>query len=295
MANFPHTRPHIQHRLASLGFSLSLLVLTAGSVSASHLAREDPPEPIFTQRAFIENNVENGSEWTRGLDGNEIELGLGVTWIFFDQLQLGAEVPIGIVMPDQSATTAGLSDINFSAKWLFCCDETTGYTFISARVDVNPPTGNRSRDLGGDGHFGFSLNLGYGLTVMESLQDLSIQFQLSYFQQMRLTDDQLNTAQQLGLPETLQKNVIWNLALVQPFFGGRLQISLEALGTSVVDALEADDRGSSLQLAAGFWVIPFNDNHMLSNLSIGLGGRVPVTDRREDRGGATLIFEFTFD
>ena len=112
---------------------------------------------------------------------------------------------------------------------------------------------------------------------------------------MRLTDEELNAALEFGLPETLGKRVVWNLALVQPFFGGRLQLSLEALGASVVDGLAMDDEGSSLQLGAGFWVVPFGDDHSLSNLNIGVGGRVPVTTRREDRGGAMLIFEFAFD
>ena len=143
--------------------------------------------------------------------------------------------------------------------------------------------------------FGFSLNLGYGLTVSESLQDLSIQFQASYFQQMRLSSDQLETARSLGLSKTLEKRVLWNLAFVQPLFGGRFSPSFEILGTSVVDALESSGEGSILELAVGFWLAPFNDGHALSNLSIGLGGRVPVTNRREDQGGATLIFEFAFD
>ncbi len=67
------------------------------------------------------------------------------------------------------------------------------------------------------------------------------------------------------------------------------------LGTSIVDSVQVGDQGSSFQLAAGFWVIPFGDDHALSNLNIAVGGRVPVTSRREDRGGAKIIVEFAFD
>ena len=272
-----------------------LSLILAAPAGAGHLAREDPPEPIFTQRAFIENNLEGGVDWGRGFGTQDLELGLGVTWIVLDRLQLGAEIPLGISIPDDGTTHADLSDINLSAKWLLCCKEPMGYTFVAARVDVSPPTGDRKHDIGGTGSFGFSLDLGHGFTVSESLQDLSIQFQASYFQQMRLSRDQLDTARSLGLSKTLEKRVVWNLAFVQPLFGGRLQPSFELLGTSIVDAVQSADEGSSFQLAAGFWVVPFGDGHPLSNLSIGLGGRVPVTNRREDQGGAALIFELAFE
>ena len=35
-----------------------LSLILAAPAGAEHLAREDPPEPIFTQRAFIENDLE---------------------------------------------------------------------------------------------------------------------------------------------------------------------------------------------------------------------------------------------
>ena len=270
------------------------LALAAPS-AAEHLAREDPPEPIFTQRAFIENNIETGIDWGRGFGTQELEIGLGTTWVFFERLQLGAEVPLGITIPDEGSSHADLADIDLSAKWVFCCDEPTGYTLAAVRVDVSPPTGDRDRDIGGTGSFGFSLDLGYGVTVSESLQDLSVQFQVSYFQQMRLSSDQLESARSLGLSKTLEKQVLFNLAFVQPLFGGRFSPSFEILGTSVVDGLQSSDQGTSLELALGFWLAPFDADHALSNLSVGLGGRVPVTNRREDQGGATLIFEWAFD
>jgi hypothetical protein len=277
--------------------SLACLLITlsfSAPAAASHLAREDPPEPIFVQRAFIEKNVEAGIDWGHGLDSEDVEIEAGLTWVFFDRLQLGADIPLGIAVPDQGSTQAGVADIDFSAKWVICCNAPSGYTFASLRADISPPTGDRNRDIGGTGSFGFSLNLGYGLTVAESLQDLSVQFQASYAQQMRMSLDQLEIAQSLGLSETLEKRVLWNLAFVQPLFGGRFSPSFEILGTSVVDAVLPSDEGSMLELAIGFWVVPFGDGHALSNLSIGLGGRLPVTDRREDEGGATLIFEFSF-
>ena len=278
----------------SLGCLLITLSFSAPA-AASHLAREDPPEPIFVQRAFIEKNVEVGIDWGHGLDSEDVEIEAGLTWVFFDRLQLGADIPLGIAVPDQGSTQADLADIDFSAKWVICCDAPSGYSFASLRADISPPTGDRKRDIGGTGSFGFSLNLGYGLTVAESLQDLSVQFQASYAQQMRMSLDQRETAQSLGLSETLEKRVLWNLAFVQPLFGGRFRPSFEILGTSVVDGLQSSDQGTSLELALGFWLAPFDANHALSNLSVGLGGRVPVTNRREDQGGATLIFEWAFD
>ena len=115
-----------------LAWILLVLAFAAPSV-AEHLAREDPPEPIFTQRAFIENDLETGIDWGRGFGTQDLEIGLGTTWVFFDRLQLGAEIPLGISIPDDGSTHADLADINLSAKWLLCCEEPTGYTFAAAR------------------------------------------------------------------------------------------------------------------------------------------------------------------
>ena len=169
MRSFQALKGVSTNRVSRVGSFLIVLGL-AIPAAANHLAREDPPEPIFVQRAFIENDLEAGIDWERGDGSQDLEIEAGVTWVFFDRLQLGADIPLGISIPDHGSTEADLADIDFSAKWLICCDEPTGYTFVSARADVSPPTGDRSRDIGGTGSFGFSLNLGYGLTVAESLQ-----------------------------------------------------------------------------------------------------------------------------
>jgi hypothetical protein len=126
-----------------------LALILAAPAGAEHLAREDPPEPIFTQRAFIENDLDGAVDWGRGFGTQDLELGLGVTWIVLDRLQLGAEIPLGISIPDDGTTHADLSDIDLSVKWLLCCKEPMGYTFVAARVAVSPPTGDRNHDNAG--------------------------------------------------------------------------------------------------------------------------------------------------
>jgi hypothetical protein len=47
-----------------LACSGALLVHPSAALSR-HLARTDPTEPIFTQRAFVEKNVELDTSWSR--------------------------------------------------------------------------------------------------------------------------------------------------------------------------------------------------------------------------------------
>ena len=58
------------------------MTLQAGLASADHLAREDPPEPIFSQRPYIENDLETSLDWTRGFDAQDFEVNFATTWIF---------------------------------------------------------------------------------------------------------------------------------------------------------------------------------------------------------------------
>ena len=262
-------------------------VLAVGSPAAwaGHVAREDPPEPIFTERAFIENDLELDAAVDRDTDGDTWEFSPSITWIFFERLQLGAEIPVGWRIPDQGSRQVALSDVDLSAKWLFCCDRPMGFAFLSTRVDVAPPTGDRSAGIGGTGDLTVSLLGGYGLTVVESLEDLSIQGQLAWDQELR--------------PEasggTSQKSVLWNIAFGQPLWGGRFVPTFEVLGTSVVDATEASDERTRLDLAAGLLLRPFPDDHWGSPITLSGGWRFPVANRGDFRGAGSLSIEWAFD
>lgn len=264
-------------------------------VKAGHLAREDPVEPIFTERAFIEKNLELDIGIENGDGGVDLELSPGATWVFWDRLQLGLEVPYGISFSENESTRSNISDIGLSAKVLLCCETERGYTFLSVRGDVEIPSGDRSKDIGGEGSFGFALLGGHGFTVVPSLPDLTVQVELAYAQQIRLSEDQSIFARQFGLSDTREKEIDWNFAFAQQFAGGRFSPVFEVLGTSIVDGVNEDDEGTIVELSVGSWLVPFADDHTLNHLSIGFGWRWPVTDRRRNEGQGLVIFELAFD
>ena len=271
--------------LARLTIWIGILACASSTAFANHVAREDPPEPIFTERAFIENDVELDTGVDRDSDGDTWEIAAGVTWIFFERLQLGAELPVGIADPDHASRDVALSDVGVSGTWLFCCDRGTGFAFFSTRVDVAAPTGDRSAGIGGTGELTVSLLGSYGLTVIEALEDLGIQGQLAWDQELR--------------PDTpgdrLEKSVLWNLALGQPLWRGAFVPTFELLGTSVVDASDADDERTRLDLAAGFQLRPFPDDHWGSPITVSGGWRFPVLNRGDFRGTGLLSIEWAFD
>lgn len=263
---------------------LSLAFLAQPS-AASHVAREDPPEPIFTERAFIENDLELDVGLDRDADADSWEVSPSVTWIFFERLQLGAELPVGGRVPDTGASQVAFSDLGLSAKWLFCCDREMGFLFLSARVDVAPPTGDRVAGIGGTGALRFSLLGGYGLTVIEALEDLAIQAQLAWDQALRSE----------GPGGTTQKSVRWNVAFSQPVCAGRVIPTFEVLGTTVVDATRARDEVTRLDLGVGFQLRPFPDAHWGSPITFSGGWRFPVANRGNSRGSGVVSIEWAFD
>ena len=277
---------------------ISLLVLLycyAPLSIGEHRSREDPVEPIFTERAFIENNIELDVGIENGFNNVDLEISPGVSWVFWDRLQLGFEIPYGISIPDQEATRSNISDIGLSAKVLLCCDTQQGYTFVAIRSDVSIPSGSLAKDIGGQGSFGFSLLGGYGLTVVPSWDDLTVQIEIAYEQQIHLSNDQQTLVNQFGLNDTREKEVDWNIAFAQQFAGGRINPVFEILGSSIVDAQITEDQGTIVELSVGGWIVPFRDNHALSNFSIGMGWRFPVTERRNNDGAGVVIFELAFD
>ena len=102
-------------------------------------------------------------------------------------------------------------------------------------------------------------------------------------------------AEQLGIPPTREKDFVWNLAFTQTYADGRLRPDVELLGTTVVDALQSDDEGTSVELAVGGWTAPFADDHWGAPLSFGVGYRWPLTHFRDALGAGLLIVEWAFD
>src|SRR6516225_1223322 len=106
----PRLAPRIAILLLACG---ALTTLCPSPAWCRHLARLDPTEPIFTQRAFVEKNLELDTSWDKTSTGNALEMAPGVSWVFAQRLELDAEVPFGLQIPRQGATVGSLGDIAF--------------------------------------------------------------------------------------------------------------------------------------------------------------------------------------
>lgn len=289
------SRRFLSCRLIVCLLSAVVAIVLAEPARARHRARTDPAEPIFTQRPFIEKDLELDVGWERASGSHLVQPVLGNTWVFWNRLETTVEIPFGVRIPDDGPAEGDLSDVGFGVQLLLCCKPGKLLDYLSIRADVEAPTGNRAHDVGGTGSFAFSLLPGRLVTVIESLPDVFIQIQLAYAQDIRASAGDIETAARLGRPVVRGKDFIWNLAFAQTYLDGRIRPVAELLGTTVLDAVAPDDEGTIVELAAGLWVAPFYDEHWLAPVSMGVGYRWPVTSRHDTLMGALFIVEWAFD
>jgi len=265
--------------LLSTALAPSVGVLPA---AAHHRARLDPTEPLFTERSFVERNLELDTTWEHRADGNGVELSPSFTWVFWKWLQFDLEIPAAIEVPEHGATVGSLDDVTVAAQAMLCCQPDRLLDYLSLRLEVEAPTGDRAKDIGGAGAYRASVLPGRLVTVRESLPDLFVQAELAYEGAMR---------PDLG-GSSLAHEVDWNVAFAQQYLAGRLRPVCELLGTSTV---AGDDEGTIVELAAGVWTAPFADEHWLSPVSMGMGWKWPVTGGADAELTGLFIVEWAFD
>jgi hypothetical protein len=260
---------------------------------AHHRARLDPTEPIFTQRSFVEKNLELDSGWAHGGAGDSLEFSPGASWVFGQRLEIDLEVPVGVQFPSPGAAVGSLGDIGAGVQVLLCCQPNQLLDYFSLRAEVAAPTGSRGKAIGGTGAWSAALLPGRLFTIAERLPDLFVQAQVAYAEQLRPDDEARAAAADAGASAPREKEVQWNIAFAQQYLAGRLRPVFEVLGTSIVDAA-AGGEGTIVELAAGLWVAPFADDQWLSPVSLGLGWKWPVTAHRDSDVAGLLILEWSF-
>lgn len=263
------------------------MLLHPSAAWSRHLARTDPTEPIFTQRSFVEKNVEFDTSWGRAPGSNTVGLTSGASWVFWKQLQFNLELPADLRIPDNAPTVGAVGDLGLGAQLLLCCGPEGPLDYLSIRADVVAPTGSLRKGIDGTGSWSVSLLPARRFTILQRLPDLMVQMQLAYSQDIKPTQ----SASDGGIR---QKTLLWNSAFAQQYLAGRIRPVFEVLGTTVVDAASTTDERTVVELAAGMWVAPFPDDHPLSPVSIGLGWKWPVRGLLEDTLTGVLIIEWSF-
>jgi len=283
--------------VAVLRLLVVALALAPAAASGRHLARLDPTEPLFTQRAFVEKNLELDTGWEKPPGENDVELAPGVTWVFWKMLELDLEVPVALRIPDDAATVGSVGDLGFAAQVQLCCAPDALLDYLSLRGEVAAPTGSLAKGTGGVGAWSVSVLPARDFTVADALPDLLVQVQLSYEQGIRaqtgdVGDDGAGADD--ASPGVRQKAFVWNTAFAQQYLDGRFRPVFEVLGTTVLDAAEPDAERSYVELAGGLWLAPFSDDSWLSPLNLGVGIKWPVTRRLESEVTGVLVTEWSF-
>lgn len=268
------------------------LTISIVPVFGDTLGKFDPVEPIFTEEAFLEKTL----EFDVGIENQDMEKSVEIdiigSWIFANRLELGLGIPFEYHNPDDEDSVFNLSDLGISAQLLICCPSFNDLLFISLIGNFLFPTGDQNKNIGGTGEWGFSLNSGYFFNVAD-IAYFGLQLEIAYSQQLRLTDEQKQMADMLGISRTREKDVIWNLALTQQYINNRLTPVIELLGTSIVDALDREEEGTILELGFGIWVIPFSDKSVLNAIGLGAGVKFPITER--EASSSSYLFRARYD
>lgn len=287
---------YVKFNLGKMFTALAVVMSTliTPAFAGSDVEEVEIPEALFTDKAGVDKELELEFGFDNKATEDEYEIGVGGSWVFFDRLQLGVEVPFGIRDPDAGSSQSNIGDVEFGAKFQFLSAAMDGVS-LSLAASVAAPTGDRDKEIGGVGGWGVAALAGVLVDTGDSLPDVGVNLQLGFEQQIKLSNEQKEAAETLGVGETLQKEFIWNLAFTVPFFDGRFVPMFEVLGTTTLDAVDSDEEGTIVELSGGFWVSPFEEGEPLGSLAVGVAAKAPVTNKRESDFSALLVFKYEFE
>lgn len=151
-------RNHASRHVAITIFTVALLV-SAPCFATHPLGTEDPGTV-----APLNLQVEVTGEYlhTTG-DGNETDLGIGLTTGLLPNLDLALGAGFAVLDPEEGSSEKGFGDLELAAKWNFLEDK-GNLPGLALKVGVILPTGDKEKDLGGGG-FDTSGNLIAGKAV----------------------------------------------------------------------------------------------------------------------------------
>ncbi|MFQ5852641.1 MAG: hypothetical protein ACE5JU_18945 [Candidatus Binatia bacterium] len=281
-------------------FVLPAAVLADGKEQhgAKDKHHDELAEPIFTKRSFPEKEIELEVAFDNKADEDELEIGIGASWVFFNRLQLGVEIPFEIRDPEEGDTESDLGDVEFSGKYMLHRAPENRF-LLSFDVEIAPPTGDEDKEIGQKGEWGLFLTAGSSvpmdwLVPGGRVPDLGAHLQFGYSQQMRLTDEERGEAEELGVAAVHEKELIWNLAFNAKLFDGILIPEFEVLGRTVVDAIERKEKGTFVELAGGLWLAPFKEDSPLGGFRLGVAAKAPVTNKKERFVSTLFILKWEF-
>ncbi len=284
-----------------LMLSAAAWLLVAGSAFATgshghghgetlkHAEHDELAEPFFTKKSFPENEIEIEFAYGHGDTEDELEFGIGASMVFGEKFQIGVEIPYVVRKPEGAGDESNIGDVEFSAKYLVYRAPKNRF-ILSLDAEVAAPTGDEDKDIGEKGEWGLFTTAATAIPLDGGLADLGVHLQFGYEQQIRTTKEEKEEAEDLGVDDVLEKAIIYRLALTTKLFNGRLQPSIEFLGTTVIDAIEESERGTIFEIGGGFWWAPFaGTNSNLTPLTLGVAAKGHVSKMHGENKYSTLF------
>lgn len=219
---------------------------------------------------------------------------LGLELSLTDEWQIGVEGPFGAVLPANGGKNRyGLGDVEFSTTYIFLTSADKNFR-LGLSADVALPTGSRSKTIGGTGEWGVSLVSATRLTLNNGLK-LVLHGQIGYEQQIRVSRDAREEAEEMGIGPRREKEFVFRGAVMFPFGNGKFVPSFEVVGRRILDATNPSEQGTIVELGGGFWWGPFKDDKdsYWEKLSLGVAVKAPVTAKKE--GNYTVLFLVKFE
>lgn len=289
-------------------FFAALFVITVPAVAVAGAGGHGKPqghaeahgvlaEPIFTKKALPENEIEIEAAFDNKDTENETELAIGVSKVFDERFQVGMEIPWVFRDPNSGSDVDGIGDVEFNLKYLVYRAPQDRF-ILALDAEIEAPTGDQDRETGEKGEWGLFTTAATAIPLGKGLPTLGVHFQGGYAQQIRTTAEQDEEAAELGVDSVVEKEVIYRLALNTILFDGRFSPTIEFLGKTVLDAIEADEEGEVFEIGAGFWWSPWaGTGSQLASLGIGIAGKGTVYAEKPKATGnyqAKLILKYEY-
>lgn len=290
-------RLFVQPLAVALFLVMTPAVVLAGGdheETLKHDEHDELAEPFFTKKSFPENEVEFEFGYGHGDQEDELEFGVGISMVMGEKFQLGLEIPYVVRNPNVGQDESDIADIEFSAKYLVYRAPENRF-ILSLDAEVAAPTGDEDKDIGETGEWGLFTTAATAIPLGGGLPDLGAHLQVGWEQQIRTTKEQREEAAELGVDDNLEKAIIWRLAFNTKLFDGRIQPSIEFLGTTVVDAIDESEEGTIFEIGGGFWWLPFvGTNSDLTPLALGVAAKGPVS-KMQGESNYSLLFVLKYE
>ncbi len=276
--------------VALVAVAMGAAIIASSAMAGEGKEKPELGEPFFSGKPSVEREVEFGAMLEGFNKKRTLEFSAGLSWTFTEDWQVGVEVPFGVVLPTNGDKDRyGLSDVEFSTKYVLL-RSVDGDFLLSLAGDIAPPTGSRSKDIGGTGEWGVSLLSSAGIPLGDGLV-LGLFGEIGYGQQIRVSRDAREEAEEMEIGPTREKEFIFRAAATLPLADGKFVPTLELIGTRILDATNPAEQGTIVEIGGGFWWSPFKGD--LEGLTIGIAAKGPVTNRRE--GNYSVLFVAKFE